>query len=146
MDDRDHVNRSTATAIRVAMGMLRRRASETHLDGQLTTPEVSVLAQVDRNGPLTVADLARLHQITPQSMGSTVASLEKHGLVTRSPDPADRRRSLLTASDAGRDVLHSSRDAISDRMALTLGESFTDDEVAILTAAAPLLERLAQLL
>ena len=144
MDDRDHVNRSTATAIRVAMGMLRRRASETHLDGQLTTPEVSVLAQVDRSGPLTVADLARLHQIAPQSMGSTVASLEKHGLVTRSPDPADGRRSLLTASGPGRDVLHSSRGAISDRLALTLGESFTDDEVAILAAAAPLLERLAR--
>ena len=144
MDDRDHLNRSTATAIRVAMGMLKRRASETHTDGQLTTPELSALAQIDRSGPITVADLARLHQITPQAMGSTVASLEKHGLVTRSPDPDDRRRSLLTASDAGRDILHSSRDAISDRMAITLRESFNDDEVAILAAAAPLLERLAQ--
>ena len=124
----------------------KRRASETHGAGQLTTPELSALAQVDRSGPVTVADLARLSQITPQAMGSTVASLERHGLVTRTPDPDDGRRSLLAASDAGRDVLHSSRGAISDRMAVTLGESFTDDEVAILAAAAPLLERLAQLL
>jgi DNA-binding MarR family transcriptional regulator len=144
MDDRDHLNRSTATAIRVAMGMLKRRAGESNTDGQLTNPELTALAQIDRSGPITVADLARLHQITPQAMGSTVASLEKHRLVTRSPDLEDRRRSLLTASDAGRDILHSSRDAISDRMAVTLGESFTDEEVAILAAAAPLLERLAQ--
>ena len=126
--------------------MLKRRAGETHMDGELTTPELTALAHIDRSGPITVADLARLHQITPQAMGSTVASLEGHGLVTRSPDPGDRRRSLLTASGAGRDVLHSSRDAISDRMAITLGESFTDHEVAILAAAAPLLERLARLL
>lgn len=146
MEDGDHRNRSTATAIRVALGMLKRRASEGHADGQLTAPELSVLAQIDRGGPVAAADLARLHQITPQAMGSTVASLEKHGLVTRSPDPSDRRRSLLAASDAGRDILHSSRDAISDRMAAALGQSFTGDEAAILAAAAPLLERLAHLL
>jgi DNA-binding MarR family transcriptional regulator len=146
MDGGDHLNRSTATAIRVALGMLKRRARETHMDGQLTAPELSVLAQVDRSGPVAAADLARLHQITPQAMGSTVASLKKHGLVTRSPDPSDRRRSLLAASDAGRDILHSSRDAISDRMATALGQSFTGDEAAILAAAAPLLERLAHLL
>ena len=146
MDARDALNRSTATAIQVALGMLKRRTRETHMDGQLTTPELSALAQIDRSGPITIADLARLHQITPQTMGSTVASLEKHRLVTRSPDPNDRRRSLLTVSGAGRDTLHSSRDAVSGRMAIALAESFSDDEVAILAAAAPLLERLAQLL
>ncbi|MFB7496322.1 MarR family winged helix-turn-helix transcriptional regulator [Streptomyces sp. NPDC056161] len=144
MQPRDALNRSTATSIRVAVGMLKRRTGEALTDGQLTNPELTVLAQIDRNGPITVADLARLQQITPQAMGSTVASLEKHGLVTRSPDPDDRRRSLLTVSSAGSDVLHSSRDVISDRMAVALGESFTDDEVAVLAAAAPLLERLAQ--
>ncbi|MEV7189058.1 MarR family transcriptional regulator [Kitasatospora sp. NPDC093102] len=144
MDARDALNRSTAIAVRVALGMLKRRAREAVADGQLTTPELSALAQIDRSGPSTVADLARQQQITPQAMGSTVASLEKHGLVTRSPDPDDRRRSLLTVSVAGSDALHTGRTAVSDRMAVTLGESFTDDEVATLAAAAPLLERLAQ--
>ncbi|AQW56190.1 MarR family winged helix-turn-helix transcriptional regulator [Streptomyces violaceusniger] len=144
MEARDTLNRSTATSIRVALGMLKRRTREAVADGQLTTPELSVLAQIDRNGPIAVADLARLQQITPQTMGSTVASLEKHGMLTRTPDPADRRRSLLTVSAAGRDALHSGRDVISERMAVALGESFTDDEVAVLAAAAPLLERLAQ--
>jgi DNA-binding MarR family transcriptional regulator len=144
MDARDALDRSTATALRVAMGLFKRRTREAVAEGQLTTPELSALAQIDRSGPTTIADLARVQQITPQAMGSTVASLEKHGLVTRSPDPGDRRRSLLTVSGPGSDVLHSSRDAISGRMAVVLGESFTDDEVAILAAAAPLLERLAQ--
>ncbi|MFE4517316.1 MarR family winged helix-turn-helix transcriptional regulator [Kitasatospora sp. NPDC056783] len=144
MDSREALNLSTATAIQVAVGMLKRRTRETHRDGSVTTPELTVLAQIDRSGPLTIADLARLQQITPQAMGSTVASLEKHGLVSRAPDPDDRRRSLLTVSRAGSDMLHSSRDALSGLMAAALAESFTDDEVATLAAAAPLLERLAR--
>ena len=144
MSDRESLNRSTAIALRVAVGMIKRRTRDALTEGQLTSPELSVLAQIERSGPVTVADLARLHQITPQAMGSTVASLESQSLVSRAPDPDDRRRSLLTISDAGRDALHSGRDTIHDRMAVALGDSFTDDEVATLAAAAPLLERLAQ--
>jgi hypothetical protein len=51
---------------------------------------------------------------------------------------------LLTVGGAGNDTLHSTRDALSGRMAIALGGSFTDDEAAILEAAAPLLEPLAQ--
>lgn len=144
MPTRDSVNRSTAIAVRVAVGMVHRHSRNAFTDGELTGPELAVLSQIDRGGPTTVADLARLHQITPQAMGSTVASLEQQGLIVRAPDPRDKRRSLLTLSDQGRDALHSGRDAIHDRMAVALGTSFTDDEVATLAAAAPLLERLAQ--
>ncbi|MBF9069491.1 MarR family winged helix-turn-helix transcriptional regulator [Streptacidiphilus fuscans] len=144
MNARDDLNRSTATAIHVAVGMVKRRTREAVADGELTAPELSALAQIERSGSTTVADLARQQQITPQAMGSTVASLEKHGLVTRAPDPDDRRRSLLSVSGAGSDALHSGRNALSDRMAVALADAFTDDEVAVLAAAAPLLERLAQ--
>jgi len=126
--------------------MVTRHSRNAFTDGELTSPELAVISQIDRGGPTTVADLARLHQITPQAMGSTVGSLEKQGLVVRSSDPDDKRRSLLTLSDLGRDALHSGRDAIHDRMAVALGESFSDDEIATLAAAAPLLERLAHLL
>lgn len=145
MVDREALNRSTAIAVRAAVGMIKRRTRETFADEQVTAPELSTLSQIDRTGPTTIAELARLKQITPQAMGSTVASLEKLGLVSRTPDPKDKRRSLLTATDAGREALHSGRDAVSERMANALGASFSDEEVATLAAAAPLLERLAQL-
>jgi DNA-binding MarR family transcriptional regulator len=125
--------------------MIKRRTRETFTDDQVTTPELSALSQIDRTGPTTIAELARTKQITPQAMGLTVASLEKLGLVSRARDPQDKRRSLLTVTDAGRAALHSGRDAVSDRMARALAESFTEEEVATLAAAAPLLERLARL-
>lgn len=145
MDSRERLNRSTATAVRAAVGMIKRRTRETFADGQVTTPELWALSQIDRAGLTTSAELARLKQITSQAMGPTIASLERRGLISRAPDPEDKRRSLLTVTFAGREALHSGRDAVSGRMARALGESFTDDEVATLAAAAPLLERLAQL-
>ncbi|MGC4935932.1 MarR family winged helix-turn-helix transcriptional regulator [Gordonia sp. DT30] len=145
MSERESLNRSTATAVRVAVSMIKRRTRETFADNELSAPELSALSQIDRTGPTAIAELARSTRITPQSMGATVAALERLHLVSRDPDPADKRRSLLTVTDAGRDVVHSGRDSVTEKMATALANSFTDDEVATLAAAAPLLERLAQL-
>lgn len=83
--------------------------------------------------------------ITPQATGVTVAVLEGRGLVVRTADPADGRRWLLTVTDAGRAVLSSERSAVADTMAAAMAASFTPEEIATLDAAAPLIERLADL-
>jgi DNA-binding MarR family transcriptional regulator len=95
---------------------------------------------------MTTAELARREQITPQAMGATIAGLEQRGLVARSPDAADARRSILTLTAEGQTAIQSGRDALVDRVAAALGASFTTDEIAVLRAATPLLERLTDLL
>jgi len=47
-------------------------------------------------------DLARLARVEAQTMSRTVDRLEREGLVRRAPDPRDRRRHVLTVTDAGR--------------------------------------------
>jgi len=95
---------------------------------------------------MTTAGLARREQITPQAMGATIASLEKLGLVVRSADAADARRSILSLTPEGLASVHSGRNAVVDKVTAVLEESFTDEEIAILAVAAPLIERLADLL
>ncbi|MCW2933875.1 MAG: transcriptional regulator, MarR family [Actinomycetia bacterium] len=143
--DRDAI-RATATRLRVSMGAFKRRAHETATEGDLTGPQLTTLSRLDRFGPATTAELARREQITPQAMGATIASLEQRGLVARTPDAADGRRSILTLTPVGQTAIHSGRSAIVDRMAAALEESFTKEERAVLEAAAPLIERLAELL
>jgi DNA-binding MarR family transcriptional regulator len=138
--------RATATRLRVCMGAFRRRAQEAVTEGDLTGPQLTTLSRLDRFGPATTAELARREQITPQAMGATIASLEQRGLVARTPDAADGRRSILTLTPAGLTAIHSGRSAIADRIAAALEESFTKDERAVLEAAVPLIERLAELL
>jgi DNA-binding MarR family transcriptional regulator len=60
---------------------------QAQIEGEQTLPELSALLRLDRGGRATAAALARAEQITPQSMGATLAALEARGLVAREPDP-----------------------------------------------------------
>ena len=133
-----------AAAIRVSIGLLLRRLRQVQVDGELTWPESSALVRLDRGGPTTPSELARLEQISPQSMGATLAALETRGLVERRPDPRDGRRVVLSATEAGRDVLLDRRNARTRQLAQALTAGFTPAELRQLMVAAPLLERLAQ--
>ncbi len=138
--------RATAVRLRVSIGAFKRRAQDAGTEGDLTAPQLTVLSRIDRLGPVTTAELARREQITPQGMGVTVARLEQRGLVARGADPGDGRRSILSLTPSGREAVRSGRSALSDKIAAVLAESFTGDEIEILDAAAPLIERLSDLL
>jgi DNA-binding MarR family transcriptional regulator len=138
--------RETASRLRVAIGAFRRRSEDRLAEGDLSIPQLTALSRLDRLGPMTTAGLARREQISPQAMGTTIASLEKLGLVARSADAADGRLSILGLTREGLAAVHSGRNAVADRIVAVLEESFTDEETEILAAAAPLIERLADLL
>ena len=132
-----------AAALRLSIGLLRRQLRQAPVAGELTMPESAALTRLDRGGPATASALARQEQISPQSMGATLGALEARGLVERRPDPQDRRRAVLSVSEAGRQVLHSKRSARTQQLASALSAGFTPAELRTLMAAAPLLERLA---
>jgi len=133
-----------AAALRVSIGLLLRRLRQVQVKGELSLPESSALVRLDRGGPTTPGELAKLEQISPQSMGATLAALETRGLVERRPDPRDGRRVVLSATDAGHAVLLDRRNERTRQLAGALSAGFTPAELTQLMAAAPLLERLAQ--
>lgn len=135
-----------ALAVRVALGAFKQRVRETRDDENLTSPQLTALSRLDRLGAMATADLARREQISPQAMGATILSLEKLGLVARSADPADGRRQVLSLTPEGLGAIRSGRNAVAERIATVLKESFTAEEIAALAAAASLIERLADLL
>jgi DNA-binding MarR family transcriptional regulator len=133
-----------AGALRVSIGLLRRRLRQAQADGGLTLPETSALARLDRGGPTTSAALARIEQISPQSMGATLGALEAKGLIERRADPGDGRRAVLSVTDAGSRLLRDKRNARTERLAKALSAGFTPAEIQLLAVASPLLERLAE--
>ena len=142
MSRRPDVN-AVASALRVSVGLLTRRARQAQVDGDLPWPARSALARLDRGGPSTSSELAKREQISPQSMGATLATLEQRGLVERRPDPADGRRVVLSLTEAGLETLQNRRNARTEQMAKALSSGFTPAELELLAAAAPLIERLA---
>jgi len=134
-----------ARALFTSMGLLRRRLRAVGSPGELTFPEVAALARLQRNGPATSAELARIEQISPQSMGATLAGLQERGLVSRSADPDDGRRVVMSVTDAGRQMIERRRDVRVEQIAAAL-EGFTSTELQRMRAVAPLIERLADAL
>lgn len=60
------------------------------------------------------ADLARLARVEAQTMSRTVDRLEREGLVARSPYPGDRRRHVLSITDAGLEAFAGAKDLEKD--------------------------------
>jgi DNA-binding MarR family transcriptional regulator len=131
-----------AAALHVSIGLFTRRLRQAPANDDLTMPEMTTLARLDRAGSATASELARAEQITPQAIGATVAGLTRRGLVKRHPDAHDGRRSVLSLTEAGRQVVHSKRSARTQQLAKALADGFTPRELEILLAAAPLIERL----
>jgi len=133
-----------AAAVRVAVGLVVRKLKQAPLDGDLTMAESSALSRLERGGPATSSDLARVDRISPQSMGVTVAALEERGLVERSRDPEDGRRIVLSITEGGRRRVHDKQGARTEQIAVALRDGFSDTELGQLMAAAALIERLAE--
>src|SRR6476661_6626868 len=66
-----------------------------------TMPQFRVLAYLTE-GPLTLSAIAKLRRVSLQSAGDLIQGLVERGWLTRTPDPSDRRQSLLYLTDAGR--------------------------------------------
>ena len=133
-----------ANELRIGVGLLLRRLRQAPTEGDLTLPEAAALARLDRYGPASSSELARREQISPQSIGATIAALETRGLVERTRDPDDGRRQILSPTKAGAAMLRSRRNSKTGLMAAALDAEFSAPELERLRAAAPLIERLAQ--
>jgi DNA-binding MarR family transcriptional regulator len=143
-DDPDPVE--VASALRVGIGVITRRLRQSPLRDDLTAPEMSALSRLERDGPTTPSALARAEQITPQGMGTTLGGLVRRGLVSRRPDPEDGRRTVMSLTEDGRKVVRTKRSARTQQLADVLSDRFTREELEILRAAAPLIERLGEAL
>jgi len=56
---------------------------------------------LEREGPMTIGNLARAIHLSPGAATALVDRLEQAGLAVRQPDPASRRRVLVTPTREG---------------------------------------------
>jgi DNA-binding MarR family transcriptional regulator len=134
-----------AGELSACLGLLVRRLRQVHVDGELTLSQASVLVRLERDGPATPGVLAAGEQITPQSMGAILAALEDRGLVSRSGDPSDGRRVVMSVTPAGRESLQGVRQEKAQRLARAIEEGLTPVEQRQLLEIIPLLQRLGRL-
>lgn len=66
----------------------------------LTPAEARTLSNVARTGPVRQSVLAERMGIEAMTLSACLDRLEAQGLVTRAPDPSDRRAKLVDTTDA----------------------------------------------
>lgn len=126
-----------------AVGLLVRRLRAATASHELSLTESAVMGRLARNGAATTADLARAEGVKPQSMGATLAALEKRGLVERTPHPTDGRQVNIRLTTKGLTVRKSVGDAKRTWLAQAVAR-LDKQEQEKLFAAGEIIKRLAE--
>ena len=118
--------------------VLRQKAQD-----PITPSQLSALVSVERDGPVTLGELAALESVQPPTMTRIVAALEEQALVERTADQADRRVSRLLITGAGRKLLEKNRSRKTAYLASRM-RGLSSEEREVLERAAALLDRMTE--
>lgn len=143
----EHVVRTDsglASELRQSVMRLRRRlANEREPGNDLSIASMGVLASLYRHGDLTVGDLAGLERVQPPSMTRHLNALEADGHVERRSHETDGRSVVVHLTDQGRARVLADRKLRDEWLTRQLRD-LSAEERAVLRAAAPLLQRIAE--
>ena len=115
-----------------------------HQDAGSLAPTLSAaLATVDREGPLTLGDLALREHVAPPSTTKAVDKLEAMGFVERRQDGVDRRVSRVHITPAGHRHVMKNRVLRTAWLATRL-EALPPEDIECLASASHILERLVE--
>ena len=76
-----------------------------------------IISLIDEVGPLGISQLAELDRCSQPTMSAAVAQLVESGWVSKAPNPADARGTVVTLSDSGRAELARVRRLHGERVA-----------------------------
>ena len=110
--------------------------------GQISLGHLHALRVVARyDGEARVQDLSEDIGITVGAASKLVDRLERDGLVTRSPNPANRRSSLITLTATGRQALACAAEVCSTTLAKAIGQEDVEPLIAALQRLQARLDR-----
>ena len=125
------------------IGTLVRRLRSEGDSHELSLTQRTVIARLNREGPMTTSELARLEGMKPQSMGATVANLEELKLVTRVAHPTDGRQMNIELTELGKKVNDDMRQAKRTWLADAVS-NLSEQEQRTLFEAGAIIERLGE--
>ena len=95
----------------LAVMRLARQLRFRNASSPVTLSQLSALATLATEGPMTPGALAVRERVQPPSMTRVIASLVEMGLVDRTPHPGDRRQVMIAVSESGSELVTTTRQA-----------------------------------
>jgi DNA-binding MarR family transcriptional regulator len=134
----DDVDARLPSDLSLAVVRLARQLRFRRPDSPVSLTQLSALATVSKEGPMTPGALAARERVRPPSMTRVIASLVDLGFVDRTAHPDDGRQVLVSVSKSGIDLINAERRASREWLQQRLA-ALTADERATLLAAADLM-------
>jgi len=127
-----------AAHLRLVVTRTARRLRQ-HAGTDLGPSQTSALASIERHGPLTPSELARIERVQRPTATRIVARLEEAGLVERIADPTDGRSFTVSINADGRALMNRLRTRKNAYLARRL-RALDEEDLATLDRAATILE------
>ena len=124
-----------ANDLSLAVVRLARQLRFRRPDSPVSLTQLSALATLAKDGPMTPGTLATRERVRPPSMTRVIASLVELGLVERSSHPDDRRQVLVAVSPAGEELFEAERRAGMEWLQGRLEKLKQEDRATLLAAA-----------
>ena len=145
--DKPRPHNEASDAVRLAMAVSRLR-SRIRIEAGLRSTgipisQLAVLGRIIDEGPTTAAALAAGEHVTQQAIAQSLATLKQRGLVQKQADPSDGRKSLVTATAAGRELRESLTVSREEWLTRAIDAAVKPEERTLLREAIELIERIA---
>jgi DNA-binding MarR family transcriptional regulator len=145
--DKSSSHYEASDAVRLATAVSRLRSRIRIEAGMRSTgipiSQLAVLGRVIDEGPTTAAALAAGEHVTQQAIAQSLATLKERGLVEKQADPGDGRKSLVTATAAGRELRDGITASREEWLTRAIDAAVRPEERPLLAEAIELLERIA---
>jgi DNA-binding MarR family transcriptional regulator len=130
-----------AAALRPAVLRLARRLRQMRDESvDLTSNQLSAMSVLLNQGDQTMGDLAALELVQPPSMTRIVNGLEERRLIVRRQHPTDKRQSVVSLTDSGRQILIANRRRRNEWLATRIAQ-LEPEEREVLRRCVPILEK-----
>jgi DNA-binding MarR family transcriptional regulator len=110
--------------------LFRNPLAEAEASG-VTGPQVTLMASLVSRGPMTLTELSRALGMSHSTASGIVDRLASRGLVQRSPDAADKRRTRISVTDKVTRYVRELDAGPSGRLSLALERASTEQRRAI---------------
>jgi len=123
--------------------VIRERTLDSWVKLNLTIPQLKSLFYISRHGRVNLSGLASGIRVTPANVTGIADRLVEQGLLTRTPDPDDRRVSWLRATDKGKTLINDLREGRAQEMRRIL-DQLTEEELSTVAGGFELVARAAE--
>lgn len=100
--------------------------------GMLLADNEALLNAGHADAPLRMSEIASRLVLSPGGATKVIDRLEKMGYVTRSPDPHDRRATVVEITAAGREAMTRNREIIDTGLRAVWADHVTDEEAQLI--------------